>query len=406
MKIKPTATRQPITYRRWRLLPLLAVLLGLVGFGAGCRSSGAVSNAQAKVSLRRVLPETSFRRPVDLAAVPDGSGDLVVVEQEGVIRRFDPGARRGSRVFLDIRGRVATGGGEEGLLSVAFHPGYRKNRRFYVYYSAHGPRRSVVAGFRAPFSGRDAADPSLGSTVLEVPQPFANHNGGQLTFGPDGMLYIGLGDGGAGGDPHGNGQNLRTLLGAILRIDVDRGDAGKRYAIPPDNPFARDPEGRRGEIWAYGLRNPWRFSFDSATGKLYAADVGQSSLEEVDRIVKGGNYGWNTMEGTSCFRPPEGCEKEGLIPPISEYGRSMGRSITGGFVYRGQAIRALRGHYLFADYSSGLLWSIPAQGRGLQTPRLLLRTGLAVSSFGTGARGELYLLDHGGGGIYQIVPAR
>lgn len=406
MKIDPTATRQPLTYRRWRFLPLLAVLLGLVGFGAGCRSSGAVSNAQAKVSLRRVLPETSFRKPVHLAEVPDGSGDLVVVEQEGVIRRFDPGARRGSRVFLDIRSRVATGGWEEGLLSMAFHPAYRKNRRFYVYYSAQAPRRSVVAVFRAPPSGQSAADPSLGRVLLEVAQPYANHNGGQLAFGPDGMLYIGLGDGGDGGDPHGNGQNPRTLLGSILRIDVDRGDAGKRYAIPPDNPFARDREGRRGEIWAYGLRNPWRFSFDSATGKLYAADVGQSSLEEVDRIVKGGNYGWNTMEGTSCFRPPEGCEKEGLIPPISEYRRSIWRSITGGFVYRGQAIPKLRGHYLFADFASGHLWSIPTQGRGLRKPRLLLKTGLAVSSFGTSRQGELYLLDHGGGGIHQIVPAR
>ena len=406
MNIDPMMPRRPGTCRRWKILPALAVALGLVWFGAGCRSTAPVANAQAKVSLRRVLPETTFRRPVHLAAVPGGGGDLVVVEQEGVIRRFDPGARRGGRVFLDIRDRVATGGGEEGLLSVAFHPGYRKNRRFYVYYSAHGPRRSVIAGFRAPFSGRGAADPSLGSMVLEAPQPFANHNGGQLAFGPDGMLYIGLGDGGAGGDPHGNGQNLRTLLGAILRIDVDRRDVGKAYAVPPDNPFARAAGGIRGEIWAYGLRNPWRFSFDSATGELYAADVGQNALEEVHRIVKGGNHGWNTMEGTSCFRPPAGCQKRGLILPISQYGRSMGRSITGGFVYRGKAIRALRGHYLFADYASGHLWSIPTQRRGLQTPRLLLRTGLAVSSFGTGARGELYLLDHGGGGIYRIVPTR
>ncbi|MEE8436465.1 MAG: PQQ-dependent sugar dehydrogenase [bacterium] len=406
MNTEPMTPRRPRTYGCGKILPSLAVVLGLVWFGVGCRSTAPVANAQAKVSLRRVLPETSFRRPVHLAGVPDGSGDLVVVEQEGVIRRFDPGARRGSRIFLDIRGRVATGGGEEGLLSVAFHPAYRKNRRFYVYYSAHRPRRSVIAGFRAPFSGQGAADPSLGSALLEVSQPFSNHNGGQLAFGPDGMLYIGLGDGGAGGDPHGNGQNPRTLLGAILRIDVDRRDAGKRYAVPPDNPFASSAAGRRGEIWAYGLRNPWRFSFDRATGNLYAADVGQGSLEEVDRIVKGGNYGWNTMEGTSCFRPSGGCQKGGMIPPISQYGRSMGRSITGGFVYRGKAIQQLRGHYLFADYSSGLLWSIPAQGRGLRKPRLLLRTGLAVSSFGTGSQGELYLLDHGGGGIHQLVPAR
>jgi glucose/arabinose dehydrogenase len=341
---------------------------------------------------------------VHLAEVPDGSGDLVVVEQAGTIRRFSPDAPRASATFLDLRERVSTAGWEEGLLSIAFHPGYRSNRTFFVYHSASGPRRSVVARFRAG-EGSAPPGPPGGEPVLEVPQPYANHNGGQLAFGPDGMLYIALGDGGSGGDPHGNGQERRTLLGAILRIDVNRRDAGLAYAVPPDNPFAGAGDGSRGEIWAYGLRNPWRFSFDRATGELFAADVGQDEIEEVNRIVGGGNFGWNVMEGSRCFRPSQGCDRRGLEMPLAEYTHREGRSITGGFVYRGQSIPALRGHYLFADFASGTLWSIPADTRALAAPRRLLDTGLAVSSFGEDAAGEVYLLDHGGGGVYRLVPA-
>ncbi len=360
------------------------------------------------VGLQRVGPAQGFNKPVHLAPVPDGSGDLVVVEQRGMVMRFPSGAGKSgsiqSRVYLDIRNRVSSGGWEEGLLSIAFHPGFRSNRTFFVVHSASSPRRSVIARYREGASGRK-------ETVLEIPQPYSNHNGGQIAFGPDGMLYIALGDGGAGGDPLGHGQNLRTLLGTILRIDVDRREQGKPYAIPPGNPFASDSHRRNGsrpEIWAYGLRNPWRFSFDKATGRLFAADVGQNRWEEVNIIAAGKNYGWNIMEGAHCFRPPAGCGTRGLERPLTEYSHREGQSITGGFVYRGKAIVGLAGHYLFADYSSGTIWTVPAapsRKERPQPPRVLLKTSLSISSFGEDLNGELYLLDHGGGGVHRIVPS-
>jgi glucose/arabinose dehydrogenase len=356
------------------------------------------------VRLERVLGGVRFERPVHLAQVPDGSGDLVVVEQEGVIRRVFPQGNAAPRLFIDLRDRVSDGG-EMGLLSIAFHPRYGENRRFFVYYTAGGPRRSVVARFRAG-AGGEAGDPATQAVLLEVGQPYANHNGGQLAFGPDGMLYLGLGDGGSGGDPYGNGQNRKTLLGALLRLDIDRQDPGLAYAIPPDNPFAGARDGSRPEIWAYGLRNPWRFSFDRATGALFLADVGQDAVEEVDRIRKGGNYGWNVMEGDRCYQPPAGCNPAGLELPIAVYTHAEGRSITGGFVYRGKAIPSLVGRYVFADYVRGALWSIPAAGEGQRRPELLLSTSLSISSFGEDAAGELYVLDHGGGGVHKLLPSR
>lgn len=357
------------------------------------------------VKLQRIGPARGFNKPVHLAPVPDGSGDLVVVEQRGRVLRFPSGAGISgsiqSRVFLDIRDRVRSWGNEEGLLSIAFHPGFRSNRTFFVYHSASSPRRSVIARYREGGSGP-------AETVLEIPQPYGNHNGGQIAFGPDGMLYIALGDGGSGGDPLGNGQNLRTLLGTILRIDVDRREQGKPYAIPPGNPFAAARDGSRPEIWAYGLRNPWRFSFDKDTGRLFAADVGQNRWEEVNIIAPGKNYGWNIMEGAHCFRPPARCGARGLELPLTEYSHREGQSITGGFVYRGKAIGGLAGHYLFADFSSGTIWTVPAapsRKERQRPPQILLKTSLSISSFGEDLNGELYILDHGGGGVYRIVPS-
>ena len=380
-----------------------------VAWGVGAITALAAAGAQfapgvvsgAGVTLRRLIPQERLRRPVHLAEVPDGSRRLVIVEQEGVIKWFDPEGERAGGVVLDIRDRMGRLGNEEGLLSVAFHPDFDRTRAFFVFYSAAGPpRRSVVSRFDLAPSGL-TAPPGSEQVLLEVPQPYANHNGGQVAFGPDGYLYIGLGDGGAGGDPHGNGQNLNTLLSAILRIDVN--EPGSPYGIPPDNPFAGAGARGRPEIWAYGLRNPWRFSFDRRTGFLYAGDVGQDRFEEVDRIRRGVNYGWNIMEGRQCFRPSVGCKKGGLELPLAEYGRKLGVSITGGFVYRGRALPALAGRYLFGDAGSGTLWTIPVGQAGPLVPEELLQTSLFISSFGEDARGELYVLDLRGA-VFRIVP--
>lgn len=354
------------------------------------------------VRLKQILTREPLFHPVHLAHVPDGSGRLVIVEQPGRIRIFFPDADKALGTLLDIRRRVSMAGGEEGLLSVAFHPQFKKNRFFYVYYSAASPRRSVISRFQAQ-PGRLAVRQGSGRILLEVPQPYSNHNGGQIAFGPDGYLYIGLGDGGSGGDPEGHGQNARTLLGSILRIDIDRSAGGRAYGIPRDNPFVRSGDGRKPEIWAYGLRNPWRFSFDRQTGKLYAGDVGQGTMEEIDLIFKGANYGWNVMEGTRCHEPPRGCAPIGMAAPISEYKRDAGQSVTGGFVYRGAAIPALRGRYLFGDFGSGRIWSIPAGAGGMRRPKPLIGTVLSISSFGEDAAGEIYVVDLRGR-LFKLLP--
>lgn len=367
-----------------------------------------------KVALERLIPGEVLRRPVHLAELPGGERELVVVEQAGVIKRFRAGGTKAEGILLDHRDKVSDWGNEEGLLSVAFHPRFAENRYLYIYYSAHpvsGQRLTVVA--RLTYDpARRTADPASERILLEVAQPYSNHKGGQLAFGPDGFLYIGLGDGGSAGDPQGNGQNPDRLLGKLLRIDVDHPEAGREYGIPVDNPYfgAGDGHARRGrpEIFALGLRNPWRFSFDRATGLLYAADVGQDTVEEVDIIVRGENYGWNVLEGTQCFRPARGCSRSGFVPPIAEYTHSEGNSITGGFVYRGRTLPALAGRYVFGDYGAGTVWTIAAgpqtAGEGLRVRTVLLNTGLALSSFGEDSRGELYLLDLRGG-VYRLVPA-
>jgi glucose/arabinose dehydrogenase len=248
------------------------------------------------------------------------------------------------------------------------------------------------------------AVPGSERVLLEVRQPFSNHKGGQLAFGPDGFLYIGLGDGGSGGDPYENAQNKNVLLGKILRIDVDRPTVDRPYGIPVDNPFAAG--GGRPEIFALGLRNPWRFSFDRETGRLFAGDVGQDEVEEIDIVVKGGNYGWNRMEGTQCYQPRVNCPREGFILPVAEYRHDEGVAVTGGFVYRGKTLPALQGLYVFGDFGTSTVWTIPATAApGLRERTLLLpRSGLELSSFGEDAQGELYLLDLRGG-IYRLVPA-
>jgi len=353
-------------------------------------SSGAVP-----VKLERVV--SGLLNPVYVTHAGDGSGRLFVVEQAGVIRIFQKGTLLPAP-FLDIRDRVESGG-EKGLLSVAFHPNYETNRRFFVDYTTRRGRqlKTIIAEYKVSDTDPNFADPTSERILLQIDQPFDNHNGGLVKFGPDGFLYIGMGDGGSAGDPFGNGQNLNTLLGKLLRIDVD---SRMPYAIPSDNPFVGRADAK-GEIWAYGLRNPWRFSFDRCTGRLFLADVGQNRWEEIDLIEKGGNYGWNIMEGAHCFRPPTGCNMAGLKLPIAEYDHSLGCSITGGYIYRGKQHAELMGRYFFGDFCSGRLWALTETASGGWTMTELLQTGLSISSFGEDEEGEVYIVDYNGS-IYRL----
>ena len=341
--------------------------------------------------------EREFRAPTNLIQMQDGR--MLVTEQDGRIWVFDP---EGGRVpaateVLDITDRVSSRRSEEGLLGLALDP--TDAERMYVYYSTADPRRSVVSRF-TNLADLSHVDPDSELVILEVEQPYANHNGGQLAFGPDGYLYIGLGDGGSAGDPQGNGQDTSTLLGAILRIDVSQSTTERPYAIPPDNPFADG--GGRGEIWAYGLRNPWRFSFDRETGELWAGDVGQNRWEEIDLIERGGNYGWNLLEGSHCFGASD-CDPTDTIAPVWEYSLDgQPCSVIGGYVYRGSAIPWLRGVYVYGDFCSGEVFGLRyAVGQAMEHERLA-GTGLRIMSFAEDNDGELYLLSQKSG-IYRLA---
>ena len=333
---------------------------------------------------------------------PPGDPRLFVVEKGGRVVIIEDGTVLPTP-FLDLRGQVS-GGGEQGLLSLAFHPDYSANGRFFVNFTDPAGDTRVVE-YRVSQGDPGQADAGSARVVLAIDQPFSNHNGGLVLFGPDGMLYVGMGDGGSGGDPQGNGQNLGALLGKLLRIDVD---GAQPYAVPDDNPFA-DTAGARPEVWAYGLRNPWRFSFDRDTGDLYIADVGQNRVEEVNAVSGAGagrNYGWNVMEGTRCFEPEEGCDRDGLTLPATEFDHGDGCSVTGGYVYRGDAVTALRGTYLYSDYCSGFVRGFRfANGQATGERRFpeLEPADHSISSFGEDAEGELYILT-AGGGVHKIVP--
>ncbi len=326
----------------------------------------------------------------------DDSGLVYVVEQAGVIHRLDPAEPERSEIFLDIRARVSRDRNEEGLLGLAFDPSFGENDRFYVYYSAAAPRRSVLSRFEVGGGGLGDADSE--AVTLEVDQPYSNHNGGMIAFGPDGMLYVALGDGGSGGDPLGNGQSLGTLLGSILRIDVRQ---GAPYVTPADNPFVGRP-GARGEIWAYGLRNPWRFSFDTETGELWTGDVGQDAVEEVNIVRRGANYGWNVMEGSSCFRAAS-CEASGMEAPVTEYDHRLGCSVTGGYVYRGERLPELQGVYLYADFCTGFIWGLRHDGERVTEEGQIAEAPFQIASFGEDEAGEVYILGFDGG-VYTFAP--
>lgn len=340
------------------------------------------------------LVADGFEQPVYLTHAGDGSGRLFVVERAGRVRVIQNGAVQPDS-FLDITGLVQSKGQEQGLLSVAFHPNFPQDRRVYVDYT-NNKGDTVIARYQTTPDLR-AIDPATGQILLTIAQPYPNHNGGQLLFGPDGYLYIGTGDGGLANDPHENAQNPAALLGKMLRISVDFGEP---YTVPADNPFVNDPAFRP-EVWALGLRNPWRFSFDRLTGDMFIADVGQNEYEEIDFEAAGSpgglNFGWDVMEGFHCFQAGT-CRQEGLTLPVVEYDHSWGCSVTGGYVYRGGQIPALQGVYLYADYCSGRVWALRS---GEHEPVQVLESGLNVSSFGEDEAGELYLIDLKGG-IYQV----
>lgn len=359
----------------------------------------------AQLRYVEAFPNLEFAAPVDIQHAGDNSNRLFVLEQEGRIRVFQNDSLVNStEVFLDIRDKVLYGG-EQGLLGLAFHPNYSENGYFYLDYTRSNPRRTVISRFQVSANNPNQADPNSEFVLLEVEQPYSNHNGGQIVFGPDGFLYITLGDGGSGGDPLNSGQDRTTLLGNILRIDVDNPDNGLNYGIPNDNPFVGNNEGWREEIYAYGLRNVWRFSFDPITNKLWAADVGQNAYEEINIIESGKNYGWRIMEGFHCYNPSTNCDQTGLELPVWEYAHNDpngGQSITGGFVYRGSKANELFGGYVYGDFITGRIW-VYFEGENPTNMLIFNNTGLAISTFGVDQNDELYFASFTNGRIYKFL---
>jgi len=353
----------------------------------------------SQIQLTPVVTD-GLRLPLYLTYADREDSRLFVVQQNGLIRIIQDGNLL-EEPFLNIRDRVGAEANEQGLLSVAFHPQYTQNGYFYVNYT-NLEFNTTVSRFHVSPDNPNLADPASEEILLTVEQPYANHNGGLVKFGPDGYLYIGMGDGGSQGDPQNRAQNGRVLLGKILRIDVDA-SADSPYGIPASNPFVAD-DNYRNEIWAVGVRNPWRFSFDRETGDLFVADVGQNLWEEVNfrpmTSTGGENYGWNLLEGTHCYQR-ENCDTTGLILPVFEYDHSQGCAVTGGYVYRGQQFPPLRGNYFLADYCTGFIWRLFPLADGTWDTAKVLESGHIISSFGEGANGELYIVDINNG-IYQI----
>ncbi|AUD01057.1 PQQ-dependent sugar dehydrogenase [Spirosoma pollinicola] len=365
-------------------------------------STGGSSTAlTAKVV--NAYPKLTFSSPVEYTYANDGTNRVFVVEQEGRIRVFENDANTATAgTFLDIKNKVASGG-EMGLLGLAFHPDFKTNGFFYVNYTKNNPRETIVSRFKAPSAGASQADPASEVILFRFEQPYSNHNGGKVLFGPDGYLYVSTGDGGSGGDPQNNGQNRSSWLGKILRVDVNSTGKGN-YGIPADNPFKGNSNGYREEIFAYGLRNPWRISFDDE-GRLWAGDVGQNVIEEVDIITKGGNYGWRIKEANADFNAKDNnANAADLIPPVWQYNHSNGDvSITGGVVYRGASNPALRGKYIYADYASGRLWALTPNDMKTGTNQEIIARAGSISAFGEDQKKEIYLCDLGTGKILKLV---
>jgi glucose/arabinose dehydrogenase len=357
-----------------------------------------------QVKLQR-LGTVGFRQMTGMYELPGTPARYLVLEKQGRVMAFEAGnPERAPTVFLDIQDRVEDSSSETGLLGLALSPDFTTSRVFYLNYTAGGPLRTVVSRFTANMN-LTAANAGGETKIIEIPQPFTNHNGGEVRFGPDGMLYIGMGDGGSARDPQGNGQNRNALLGKMLRIDVSGSDGGRAYRIPPDNPLAGQ-QGVREEIWALGMRNPWRFSFDRQTGALWTGDVGQNAREEVDLIKKGANYGWNILEGTQCLSGGSNCNRTGLEPPVIEYPTAGSDcAVVGGFVYRGEGIPALRGAYVYGDYCSGKIWALRYDGSRVTEQAQIASMSGAMSSFAEDSRGEIYALSFAtSGGVFKLVP--
>jgi glucose/arabinose dehydrogenase len=381
----------------------VVTILKVGGFSATFTSTTVAGPA---IALGRVFPNLIFSRPVAMVQAPADSTRWFVVEQSGLVRAFaNSQAAAAASTFVDISARVGDSSGERGLYSLAFDPDFAVNHYAYLSYTRSSPSLTSYVSRFTSIDGGQTLDPASEAVIITLPQPFTNHNGGQIAFGPDGFLYIAFGDGGSANDPGDRAQDTTSLYGTILRIDV----SALPYTIPAGNPFfgnARCPDGSGTaacpEIFAWGLRNSWRFSFDSLDGSLWAADVGQDLWEEVDLIVNGGNYGWRIREGAHCNIPPAGCVTAGLSDPVAEYGHAVGESITGGFVYRGSLLPALTGSYLFGDYISGRLFRIAPAGSQVEE---LLDTAYSISSFGEANDGEVYVIDYGGGRLYQVIEA-
>lgn len=369
---------------RQQVLPSL-LLLGLLLAGTPLQAT--------ELSLRPMFEGKIFDQPVFMLQPPGEERVWFVVEKGGKVYRIRNDGL--PRLAIDLGKQVEAGPMEAGLLGMAFHPRFADNGLVFLSYTRKGaPLTSVLARYRSHDGGR-SIDPMSERVLLEVKQPYSNHNGGHIAFGPDGYLYYGLGDGGSAGDPQGYAQNRDSLLGAMLRLDVD---SGFPYSIPPDNPFAKGP-GRR-EIYAYGLRNPWRWSFDRQSGELWLGDVGQNRWEEIDRVTSGDNLGWNRWEGRHCYRQTE-CSARGVVMPRAEYSHNAGCSVTGGYVYRGKAIAALQGHYLYGDFCSGRIWALDVR-QPYSQPLQIMSSGKRIASFAEDHQGELYLLDFAVGRIFRI----
>ncbi|MEM7228045.1 MAG: PQQ-dependent sugar dehydrogenase [Planctomycetota bacterium] len=387
---------------KWHCVGVLVALIATATTVVGEDSIPALRLVPAYQALK-------FDRPVDVQFAPGNREHVFAVEQSGRVKVFENrNDVKSASVFLDLKSEVLRSFNEEGLLSLAFHPDYESNGYLYVYYSAAEPRRGVIARFTVSEDDPLKADPSSAKVIFEIEQPWANHNGATIVFGPDGLLYVSLGDGGYANDPLNSGQDLTTLLGAIIRIDVNQKGEGTAYSIPKDNPFVGRADARD-EIWAYGLRNVWRMTFDKETGDLWAGDVGQNRWEEVNIITRGGNYGWKLREGFHKF---DKGEPDGpLIKPIAEYSHRDGLSVTGGYVYRGSAMPDLVGVYLFADYESRRMWGLRVDDNGeMSEMRVVMepREGTYVSSFGQDHDGELVVVgfdrpNRGSGRLYRLA---
>jgi glucose/arabinose dehydrogenase len=379
------------------ILTLIAILLTSV--------AGYTQNPN--ITLTDAFPNLSFNKALNFTTAGDGSNRNFVVQQDGKIIVFPNDstvAVSQAKVFLDISNKISSSSGEEGLLGLAFHPNYQTNGYFYVNYTAPSPLRTVIARYKVKTSDPNKADSLSEYKILEINQPFSNHNGGTIMFGMDGYLYIGMGDGGSSGDPNNNAQNLQVLLGKMLRININDTTASRRYVIPLTNPFYNNPSAGKEELFTWGMRNPWKYSQDPVTGLIYVGDVGQNIWEEIDILQNGKNYGWRVMEGFACYNPSSGCDTSGKTLPIKVYGHTSGScSVTGGYVYRGSRRPELRGAYIYADYCSGFVWMLRYNNGTVTSDSLLTQKSILISSFGVDQNNELYVVQTAAAGkIYRF----